>query len=171
MRVWPLVLLCVVAAGELAAQNQGGSKALHDLFAAAWDYDMQQRPEEASELGDRRWNDRWTDESPEAYAQRNQHNQEGLAKLARIDRGKLDKTGQLNYDLFQKRYADRVEQFKYRWFLMDFNQREGPQTSDTLGDALRFETVKDYEDWLARMRAVPEYLEHFTALLRQGISG
>jgi uncharacterized protein (DUF885 family) len=169
MRVWPFVLILFFSAHLLAAQAQGGSKKLHDLFAAAWDYDMQQRPEEASELGDRRWNDRWTDKSPEAYVRRNQHNQEVLAQLGKIDRSRLGKTDQLNYDLFQKRFADRLEQYKYRWFLMDFNQREGPQTSDTLGDSLRFATLKDYEDWLARMRAVPAYLEQFTALLREGM--
>ena len=195
MRVWPFVLGFVMSTQFLAAQAPAGShttaqkpgaagshpsapklapgtpgsKELHNLFTAAWDYDMQQHPEEASELGDRRWNDRWTDKSPEGYAQRNQHNQEVLAKLAKIDRGKLNRTDRLNYDLFQKRYADRAEQFKYRWFLMDFNQREGPQTSDTLGDALRFESAKDYEDWLVRMQRVPEYLERFTALLQQGI--
>ncbi len=170
MRLWPFVLcLALISGKSLMAQAQGGSKELHNLFTAAWDYEMEQRPEEASELGDRRWNDRWTDKSPEAYARRNERNQEILAKLKKIDRSTLNKTDQLNYDLFQKRYADRIEQFKYRWFLMDFNQREGPQTSYTLGDALRFESIKDYEDWLARMRAVPEYLDRFSALLRQGM--
>ncbi|HKV92488.1 MAG TPA: DUF885 domain-containing protein [Candidatus Angelobacter sp.] len=169
MRVWPFVLLFVMSAGVLAAQTKGGSKQLHDLFAAAWDYDMQQRPEEASELGDRRWNTAWEDQSPEAYARRNQHNQEVLAELAKIDRSKLNATDQLNYDLFQKRYADRIENYKYHWYLMSFNQREGPQTSDELADALRFENAKDYEDWLARMNAVPAFLDHFTALLREGI--
>jgi uncharacterized protein (DUF885 family) len=179
MRWWMVVLLCVFGLNFVAAQNaqdhahlQAGAKepkALHDLFAAAWDYDMQQNPEEASALGDRRWNDRWSDISPEAYARRNQHNQEVLAQLAKIDRSKLSKADQLNYDLFQKKYGDRLEQFKYHWYLMDFNQRDGPQTADTLGDSLRFTTVKDYEDWLARMRALPEYLDRFTALLRQGI--
>jgi uncharacterized protein (DUF885 family) len=184
MRVWPFVLGFVMSTQFLAAQAQANShptkqkssgaestdsKALHALFTAAWDYEMEQRPEEASELGDRRWNDRWEDRSPEAYARRNQHNQEILAQLAKIDRSKLNTTDQLNYDLFQKRYADRVEMFKYRWFLLEFNQREGPQTSDTLSDGLRFTTVKDYQDWLARMRAVPEYLERFTALLREGM--
>lgn len=170
MRVWPFVLLLVLAGRGMALQKKASSsRALHDLFAAAWDYDMEQRPDEASELGDRRWNDRWTDLSPEANAGRNSHNQDILAKLARIDRNGLTKTDQLNYDLFQKRYADRVEQFKYHWYLMAFNQREGPQTSDTLSDALRFDTLKDYEDWLARMRAMPAYLDQFTALLRQGM--
>ena len=169
MKGWPFVLLCVLGANLATAQAQGVPKALHDLFAAAWDYDMKHRPEEASELGDRRWNDRWGDKSPEGYAERNRHNQEVLRQLAKIDRNQLNQTDQLNYDLFQKRYADRVEQFQYHWYLMDFNQREGPQTADTLGDALRFETVKDYEDWLARMRALPRFLDGFTLLLRQGM--
>ena len=170
MRAWPfvLILLTLPVIGRTAPQSNA-AKALHDLFNSAWDQEMQERPEDASELGDRRWNDRWMDRSPEAYAQRDQNNQAILAKLAKIDRTQLSKTDQLNYDLFQKRYTDRIEQYKVRWFLMSFNQREGPQTSDDLGSSLRFETVKDYEDWLARLRALPTALDQFTALLREGI--
>jgi uncharacterized protein (DUF885 family) len=109
------------------------------------------------------------DRSPEGHARRNAETKDVLAKLAKIDRSSLSKTDQLNYDLFQKRYLDRLEQYKVRWFLMSFNQREGPQTSDDLGNSLRFETVKDYEDWLARLRAVPTAMDQFTALLREGI--
>jgi len=163
-----LLLLSLSVAGR-AAQRPNAARALHDLFAAAWDQQMQEDPEEASELGDRRWNDRWMDRSPEAYARRDALNKEVLAKLARIDRSSLSPGDQLNYDLFQKRYLDRLEQYKVRWFLMSFNQREGPQTSDDLASSLRFETVKDYEDWLALLQAVPTALDQFTALLRQGI--
>lgn len=170
MRAWPLVfVLLALAASGWAIPPANATKALHDLFAAAWDQQMQENPEQASELGDRRWNDRWMDRSPEGHARRDAANKEVLAKLAKIDRGSLNKTDQLNYDLFQKRYQDRLEQYKVRWFLMSFNQREGPQTSDDLGNSLRFETVKDYEDWLARLRAVPTAMDQFTALLREGI--
>jgi uncharacterized protein (DUF885 family) len=170
MRAWPFVfLLLAFGISGKALPQQEGSKALHDLFAAAWDRDMQDRPEEASEMGDRRWNDLWTDLSLEAYAQCDRHNQEVLARLAKIDRRTLNKTDQLNYDLFQKRYQDRVEQYKFHWFLMSFNQREGPQTSDELGDSLRFDTPKDYSDWLTRMRSFPAHLDQEIALLRQGI--
>ncbi|HEY1940374.1 MAG TPA: DUF885 domain-containing protein [Candidatus Angelobacter sp.] len=170
MRSWPLalLLLALVTAGR-ATPRQEGSKTLHDLFAAAWDYDMQDRPEEASELGDRRWNDRWMDRSPEAYARRDRHNHEVLANLARINRNSLSKTDRLNYGLFQKRYLDRLDQYKFHWQFLIFNQREGPQTSDDLGSSLRFETLKDYEDWLARLHAVPTALNQFTALLHEGI--
>ena len=71
MRSWPFVLLLFALGTRVqAAPPAEASKALQDLFAAAWDYDMQERPEEASEMGDRRWNDRWTDKSLEAYARR-----------------------------------------------------------------------------------------------------
>jgi uncharacterized protein (DUF885 family) len=170
MRAWPFVfLLFAFAIGGRALPRQEGAKALHDLFAAAWDRDMQDRPEEASEMGDRRWNDQWMDMSLEAYSRRDQHDKEVLAELAKIDRKSLNKTDQLNYDLFQKRFQDRVEQYKFHWFLMSFNQREGPQTSDELGDSLRFDSLKDYSDWLARMRTFPVHLDQEIALLRQGI--
>jgi len=162
------LLLTLPVVGRSAPRSTA-AKALHDLFTAAWDHEMQERPEDASELGDRRWNDHWMDRSPEAYAHRDQNSHAILAKLSKIDRKQLSTIDQLNYDLFQKRYADRIAQYKVRWFLLSFNQREGPQTSDDLGNSLRFETMKDYQDWLARLRAVPTALDQFAALLREGI--
>ena len=116
---------------------------------------MQHSPEEASELGDRRWNDRWSDESLEAYAQENQHAKDVLIRLAKINRGSLNAADQLNYDLFKKDFAEEIEGYKYRRFLVPLNQRGGIQTEDELGDSLRFETVKDYEDWIARLKSFP----------------
>jgi uncharacterized protein (DUF885 family) len=169
MRNWSFVpLFLALAMAGLAQEPAPAAKPLHDLFATEWDYDMQQSPEQASSLGDRRWNDRWSDDSLEAFARRNQHDQEVLARLAKIDRAPLSPADQLNYDLFQKRYQDRLERYKYHWFLMNFNQRDGIQTSDDLASSLRFETLKDYEDWLARLRAFPALMDQEIALLRQG---
>jgi len=93
MRAWPFVLLLLtLPVMGRAAPRSSAAKALHDLFTAAWDQEMQERPEDASELGDRRWNDRWMDRSPEAYARRDQNSHAILAKLAKIDRTQLNKT-------------------------------------------------------------------------------
>lgn len=171
MRFWIfcLLLTSLHTLGQAPTGQNSGVKTLHDLFTTEWDYDMQQHPEEASSQGDRRWNDRWTDESLEAHAQRNQHNQDVLARLKKIDRSALSPAEQLNYDLFQKRYEDRVEGYRFHWFLLPLNQREGIQTSDDLADALRFETLKDYEDWIARMRVFPTLMDQTIAVMRQGI--
>jgi uncharacterized protein (DUF885 family) len=152
-----------------AQPSQSESSSLYALFAAEWDYDSQQAPEAASERGDRRWNDRWSNRTLAAIAQRNQHYQDVLVRLSKIDRSRLSAADQLNYDLFQKRHQDRVEGYKFRWFLMDFNQREGIQTQDELAAALRFQTLKDYEDWLTRLHSFPTLMDQTIELQREGI--
>jgi uncharacterized protein (DUF885 family) len=172
MRGWPFVLLVLaLSVYGWAAEQQpnAATRALHDLFAAEWDYDMQQAPERASALGDRRWNDRWPDDSLAAFARRNQHNQEVLAQMARIDRASLSPADQLNYDLFRKGFQESVEGYKFHGFLLRLNQREGIQTTDELADSLRFETLKDYEDWITRMRSFPVLMDQNIALMRQGM--
>ena len=166
----------IVLAGALIASATGqarpaqatAAKALHDLFDSEWDYNMREAPEQASELGDRRWNDRWHDLSLQAIERRHQHLLEVLGRLAKIDRGSLSVLDQLNYDLAKKQIERRVESHKFRKFLVPLNQREGIQTIDELADALRFQTIKDYEDWIARMRAFPTLMDQTLELMRLG---
>ncbi len=160
--------LIVSATGQSHTPQATTSQALHDLFDSEWDYNMREQPEQASELGDRRWNDRWHDASLQAIERRHQHQVEVLGRLAKIDRGSLSVADQLNYDLFKKQFERRVEGYKFRNFLMPLNQREGIQTIDELADALRFQTVKDYEDWIARMRAFPTLMDQTIELMRLG---
>ena len=145
------------------------TKALHELFAAEWDYQMEQYPTWASRLGDRRWNDRWGDRSLDAIDKRHSHHIEVLTRLRSINREDLSPSDRMNYDLFQKDYENEVEGHRYRWHLIPLNQLGGVQTADELADALRFERLKDYDDWLARLRALPAYIEQTTALMREGI--
>jgi uncharacterized protein (DUF885 family) len=162
-----LVLLCSGLQAQENRANQAGRE-LHELFAAEWDYWMEQYPTWASTLGDRRWNDRWEDRSLDAIGKRHAHNLMVLAKLKAMDRESLSLSDRLNYDLFVRDYEEDVEGYQYRWYLIPLNQRGGIQTADELADALRFETVKDYEDWLARLRALPAYVEQTIALMREG---
>jgi uncharacterized protein (DUF885 family) len=166
-----ILLLFLVCAGALAPEsyaNEAG-KTLHELFSAEWEYLMEQHPTWASSLGDRRWNDRWDNISLDALLKRHDHNVEILDKLAKIDRSALTLADQLNYDLFKKNYENDIERFQYRWYLLPLNQLDGVHTVNRLADALRFETLKDYEDWLARLRALPSRIDQTIALMRQGI--
>jgi len=170
-----LLLLSTVASLNAFAQQAVATspspiaKALNDLFAAEWDYRMRENPTWASALGDRRFNDRWEDLSLDAIKRRHVHNMDVLARLKAIDGAALPVPDKLNYDLFKKDYETAAEEYKYNWYLVPLNQREGIQTSDQLADLLRFETVKDYEDWLARLRLFPIYLDQTMALMREGV--
>lgn len=158
-----------MAQGADTKASNKDARGLHALLAAEWDHTMEQSPTWASSLGDRRWNDRWGDVSLAAIEKNHAHDQEALVRLKKIDRRKLSSADQLNYDLFQYETQLSIEEHKYRWFLVPLNQREGIQTADELADALRFETVKDFEDWLGRLRRLDTLMDQTIALMRQGV--
>lgn len=163
-----LLCLCLAVASH-STFAADATKALHDFFAAEWDYTMQRNPTWASQLGDRRWNDRWDDLSPAAIEAEHQHNRDALARLRKVDRKSLSPRDQLNYDLFEHRLTQSIEGHAFRWHFVPLNQRGGLQTEDELADSLRFETLKDFEDWLARLRALPRYAAQTTDLMHEGI--
>jgi uncharacterized protein (DUF885 family) len=162
----PLPLPAIATETKSAESNAG--KALTAFFEAEWNYEMEQNPTRASALGDRRWNDRWPDRSLDAIRKDEAHTTDALARLSKIDRAQLSPADQLNYDLFKKDLETEIEGFKFRAYLMPINQRGGLQTLDELGDRLRFETVKDYEDWIARLRSLPALVEQEMTLMREG---
>jgi prolyl oligopeptidase len=157
-----------VAAAHVHAQN--ASEQLHALFDREWDWSMQQEPAWASSLGDRRWNDRWPDVSPAAHAARVEHRRQVLRDLSKVDRGALPPADQLNYDIFQKELRQDIEHFEMGWPLLSvINQRGGLQTEDDIVDRLRFENIKDYEDYIARLRAFPALADQTIELMRESI--
>ena len=159
-----------VAMGESANSAAGtAAEELHRLFATEWDYEMQWDPVRASQLGDRRWNDRWPDASLESLRRDRDHRAAALDKLQAIDRTALSATDRISADFFRRLYEEQIEEYGYHWFLVPGNQREGIQTTDELAEELRFETVKDYEDWIARMRSFPAYLDQTIGLMREGM--
>jgi prolyl oligopeptidase len=117
-----------------------------------------------------RYNDRWTDVSLPAIERRSAHQREVLAKLAAIDAGRLTGQDRLNYLLFKHQTQTDIEEFPFHGWLMPLNQREGIQDENSLADSLRFKSVKDYEDWIARLVALPAYMDQTIELMRRGIA-
>src|ERR1700716_2967867 len=92
------LLTIVFAATRILSAEDDTAKTLHAFFDAEWDYQMEQNPTRASSMGDRRWNDRWDDDSLDAYGKREEHAKDALQRLSKFDRAKLSPADQLNYD-------------------------------------------------------------------------
>ena len=58
---------------SLLPKTKEAGKALNEFFEIEWNYEMEQNPARASSMGDRRWNDRWGDQSLEAIRKREEH--------------------------------------------------------------------------------------------------
>jgi uncharacterized protein (DUF885 family) len=166
-----LALLCLAFVWQAPPAFAQGDEArsLTRLVEDEWEWTMRESPVFASTLGDRRYNDRWPDASVESIERRQQHRLQTLAGLKKIDRARLQAADQLNYDLFRKDLENDSEEFRLRLYLMPVNQRGGIQSADELTELLRFQTVKDYDDWLARLRTFPAYVEQTLALMREGV--
>ena len=78
---------------------------------------------------------------------------------------------QLNYDLFRKNYEENIESYKFKSYLLPINQQGGIQTQDELAQFINFQTVKDYEDWIARLNAFPELMDQTIALVERREKG
>jgi uncharacterized protein (DUF885 family) len=155
--------------GDEMAKGDPAGRALHKLFDDEWEWTMRENPTWASTLGDRRYNDRWEDASLDNIKRQHEHRLATLKRLQAIDRVKLSSADRLNYDLFKKDLDNDIEGYKFRLYLLPVNQRGGIQTVDELTELLRFQTVKDYEDWLARLRSLPAYMEQTLTLMREGV--
>ena len=161
------MLVLMMTTGAFAVES--ASDRLRSLFQREWDWTMQQNPLWASSLGDRRWNDKWDDGSLAAVEARNAHSLDVIKELRAIERGPLSDADKLNYDLFLDQLQRGVEENSFAWYLLPLNQRDGIQTASTFADNLRFETVKDYEDYVARLRAFPARVDQTIEVMREGV--
>jgi prolyl oligopeptidase len=157
-----------LAMSEISAATEGDR--FHALLESEWNYVMEDSPTFASMLGDRRWNDRWGDSTPKAMGRRAQHDRELLAKLAEIDSARLEAQDRISYRLFKYETEVSLEENGARLWTLPINQRNGIQLRDEVADSLRFETVKDFDDWIARLRDMPKQIDETIELLRLGIA-
>src|SRR5690349_1995442 len=95
-------LLLAARLFALGAQPQDPRKQLHALFEEQWEELMRRTPVWASQLGDRRYNDRWEDVSLQAIQSNIEHDRAMLRRLKEIDPAKLAPGDRINYRLFEK---------------------------------------------------------------------
>ena len=138
------------------------------LLNDAWEWQLVQNPIFASSLGDRRFNDQWADGSLQAIENRQQDQRAFLDRVIAIDASQLSSEDQLNYDLFRRKLQTTIDGQQFKEYLMPMSQRRGIQSIEGNAERIRLESVKDYEDWLARMSKVASVIEQTRERMEQG---
>ncbi len=162
----PLSAFAAPSTAPLAAG--AAADALHALFDSAWEAELALDPERATDLGDARYNDRWTDMSLPALERRHRHDEATLVAVRRISRGALGAEDQLNRDLFEREYVQRLATWPFKPWLYAIDHQGGIQTLHEVTERLPFQTVKDYDDWNRRLQAVGVLVDQHIALLAMG---
>ena len=143
---------------------------LHTLFDLSWDMMLNEYPESASGQGYVGYGDRWTDQSFAAIERRNRLQIRQLGVLRTIERNALSTPDQLNFDLFEAKLVDRIEDSRFPGELLPLNQMGGVQQQvASVLEQMPISSVAECQDVLARLRAVPKLIEQTIVLADSGL--
>jgi uncharacterized protein (DUF885 family) len=140
------------AAPSVAAQ----SKALSSLFTQIWEDRLKHSPEFASSIGDKRYDDQLTDYSTQALNATLARGRDYIEKLSEIDTTGLTDQEKLSADLMLRQLIEEQEGAKFKEWEMPVNQFYGFHTDlAQLPERLQFDSVKDYDDYITRLKKIP----------------
>lgn len=148
---------------RLAAQNT--------IFEEQYQSDLCYSPERATAYGDYRYNDKLGEYSLAAITERYRTNQDFLSNLQAIATQGFSDQDVLSHDLLIRVLQQRIADYDLKEFEMPVNQMNGVHTS--LADlplSVPLDSVKHYEDYLARLHQIPRVLSQTTEVLRAGMN-
>jgi uncharacterized protein (DUF885 family) len=149
-------------AERIAAQNA--------LFEEQYQTDLKEHPERATAIGDYRYNDLLDDYSPAAYLSQHATDEKFLARLNAIPTAGLPEQDRLSHDAMKRVLSQRIENFKLKEYEMSVNHMEGPQTRFAdMPLAVPLDSVKHYEDYIARLHQIPRAMSQAEDTLRLGV--
>ena len=157
--------------------------ALRQQLDEDWNYWMTQYPESATALGYSGQNMRWTDYSPNAIAERENHLHKSAKRLATIDPSQLRAEERIDYQIYRDALETAVAGLEFHNdalpmkgviphnLLMPMNQMEGiqqeiPHTIAMMPRANR----DDYENIVQRLEKAGALVDQNIALMERGLA-
>jgi uncharacterized protein (DUF885 family) len=147
---------------RLAAQNA--------LFDESWQTDLKLSPTRATAVGDYRYNDKLGDNSLAAIAQRHEINAGFLARIKAISPEGFSEEDRTSHDLFLRNLQEGMDDYDLKDYEMPVNAQGGIHTGlADLPNAVPLDSVKHYEDYIARLHQIPKALLQTEEVMRAGV--
>lgn len=167
-------LLCWVAAAPAdagPAELSDAERAVVRLMDEDLEAQRRANPLEASRRGDRRFDYRLPDLSPQARLARRSDDEARLAAIeALLPSDALSEAARLNAMLLRHELRNRIEADRFSTWQIQLTQQSGPQnTLPQLPDTLSFTTEEHLAAYVSRLEAVPAYLDQVMASMREGM--
>jgi uncharacterized protein (DUF885 family) len=147
---------------RLAAQNA--------LFEEFYQADLKAHPERATAYGDYRYNDRLDERSLAALAAEHVSDEAYLARLKAVPSADFPETDRLSHEVLERTLQQRIDNYAFKEYEMPVSQMDGPHVR--LADlplAVPFDSVKQYEDYIARLHQIPRVFAETREVLQAGM--
>jgi uncharacterized protein (DUF885 family) len=161
----PCVLFAFAASSSIAqtAPLPTRVKTLNAVFSDYWQDLLEHQPEFASTIGDNRYNDQLSDYSVKAYNESLARGRAFLTRLTEVDTTGMSTQEQLSKDLLVRTLIQNQQEARFKPWEMPVNQFFGLQVDlPQLVPQLAFNSVKDYDDYIARLKKVPLAFQQIT---------
>jgi uncharacterized protein (DUF885 family) len=168
-----VILTCLGCCFALPSQSTSPDPApsLHKLFAEYYEFTLRESPERATQVGRTEYNDRWTDYSPTAMARRRK-TLLGFRSRSQTIGNVLNEQDQLSRELFDYETQLAIEEIdRLGPYFAVSHTIFGPHrvVFSTMGLAPA-RHLRDYENLLARLRALPQFVDGLISAGEQAIS-
>jgi len=168
-----LVLAFTIAIPALAAETAPVAvrqAAQNALFEEWYQADLKAHPERATSYGDYRYNDQLDDDSLAGLAYNHATDEAFLARIVAIPTDGLPEQDKLSHDLMKRLLQQRIADYGFKDYEMPVSQMDGPHVH--LADlplAMPMDSVKHYEDYIARLHQIPRVFAQTEAVMRVGL--
>ncbi len=149
------------AADRVAKQNA--------LFEEFYQTELKNSPERATAYGDYRYNSQLGQYSLAEIARQHAEADDFLARLKAIPTDGMSDKDLLSHRILEKQLEREDVNYALKNYEMPVNQQNGVHTRlADLPNAVPFDSVPHYQDYLSRLQQIPRVLEQTTEAMRQG---
>jgi uncharacterized protein (DUF885 family) len=164
-----LLILAVSTSAAFAADLEARRRALDQLLSQRWEYTMRTSPIYASTLGDKRYNDKLDDFSQKAIDDDLLQTRSFLDRFEAIDTSGFPEQEKLNKELMVRDLQMNLDRARFKPWEMPVNQENGIHLDVAqLVSILSFENVKDYDDYITRLKLLPVLFDQTITQMRKG---
>ncbi|HUM01351.1 MAG TPA: DUF885 domain-containing protein [Thermoanaerobaculia bacterium] len=167
-----ILLVCplLLQAATPSPESKEAKTRLVALLDDDWEMRLSEDPLLATAVGDHRFDGQLPTVGAADEARRDAERRKLRRRLLEIDAAALDEGDRESYVLIRRELDDAIRAFELKTYRFPINADSGFHTEFArLADEVPLATTRDYENYIARLRAFPGFARQNTDLLREGL--
>jgi uncharacterized protein (DUF885 family) len=154
-----------------ARGEASSSPEISRFFSDYFEQSLRDSPEYATAIGRHEYDDHWSDLSKDGRARRRAHLEQALATADKFSAGQISADDHLSLDLMRYDLHTQLDAFDLQTYLLRVGQMTGFHNSVyVVVDRMPYFTVKDCENIIARIHAVPAYVDQNIEIMNEAIA-
>lgn len=168
-----VVWVSLFALANLQAQTMNSDEKLHQLFDNYYSESLKIDPLSATFSGENQYNDLLPAYDEKYLAEIHTFTTKYLDQLKKIDSNTLNQQDRISHQILKNRLESLINSEKFHWEYIPVDQFNGYHLAFAIlgsgSSAQPFQTTKDYDNWLKRCQALPNYVNVSIDNMRKGV--